>query len=145
MTSTAITLAVAASDPAPGSGLASTVQLSEDPSFTGAAAQTLAASMPFTLSTAQGPHVVYARLADKAGNLAQASATAVLDTQAPSAASLTLGNGSGYSTTASVALTLAGVSTDTAFLAISSSSTAGYTDPTARRRAMPRRGRLHRQ
>ena len=130
VTAPAITLAVAANDPAPGSGLATTLQLSEDPSFAGAAAQTLAASMPFTLTAAQGQHVVYARLADKAGNLAQASATVVLDTVPPSAASLTLGNGSGYSTTASVALALAGVSADTASLAITSGLTASYTAPT---------------
>ena len=111
-----ITLAVTAVD---NLGLAALpVELSEDPSFASATKVALAASMPFTLSSAQGNHTVYARFTDTAGNTAVVSASAVLDTAPANALSLTVGNGSGYSASRTVSLQILGAPSDTAKAAV---------------------------
>lgn len=70
-----------------------------------------------SIGPAAGTYAFYACFCDAAGNTAQAQASVVLDTTPPSAL-LQAGNGSGYSTTASVPLTLIGPSGDLAGVSI---------------------------
>lgn len=65
-----------------------------------------ATSKTVTLSTGDGTKAVTASFRDAAGNISQASATIILDTQAPSAASLVL-SPSPYATTTALTATLA--------------------------------------
>lgn len=67
-----------------------TMQLSTDPTFAGASEVPLSATSAFELPDGDGPKVVFLRVRDEAGNVGQASASILLDTQAPEGASLTL-------------------------------------------------------
>ncbi len=134
VTSRVLNLTVVASDS--GSGLATnSIQISESPTFSGATWGPYQASASFTLASPDGSKTIYLRARDKAGNVAETSVTLALDTQPPSGI-LLLGNGTGYSKSLSVPVSLLGappdldqiaIATDVASLDCSTATYAPYT------------------
>ncbi len=94
------------------------MQLSESATFSGAAWVPFSPSPPFVLGAADGSHTVYARFRDWAGNVsARSQGALILDGTAPSAAGFAirgaLADGTAstsFTATASVTLSLAGIS-----------------------------------
>ena len=94
------------------------MQLSESATFSGAAWVPFSPSPPFVLGAADGSHTVYARFRDWAGNVsARSQGALILDRTAPSAAGFAirgaLADGTAstsFTATASVTLSLAGIS-----------------------------------
>ena len=88
---------------------AATYRASEDPTFTGVAfSPYTGSSQPFTLSGAQGTHVVYAQFEDAQNNRSPSfSSAVVLDSLAPSTPAIAINGGLGFTRQANpLALTL---------------------------------------
>jgi Carboxypeptidase regulatory-like domain/Fibronectin type III domain len=120
---TAVTLALGAAVSDAGAGVTSML-LSESPSLTGASWQPFVAAAPFSLSTGDGPKVVYAMFRDGAGNVTATTVRGLitLDTLGPTTPSVTITESdtrptNGYTNSRSVALTLSAVGATRALVA----------------------------
>ena len=102
-----VTLSLSALDSLSG---ISTMQISEDPAFTGASWDSYAASTAFTLAATDGTHTVYVRYRDAVGNTSSAySDTIILDRQGPIATDFAINGGALFVTSASVTLTIGAI------------------------------------
>lgn len=102
-----MTAVVTASDAISGA-VALSMQLSSDPTFANASWQPLSATSAFELPAGDGAKSVFLRVRDEAGNVGTASASIVLDTEAPAGATIGLPGQWTRTTTLAVSLTTPG-------------------------------------